>query len=234
MSVITSPFRSTGHRRKPARGVFITLEGVDGAGKSSHVQWLATQLADAGVPVLCTREPGGTPLGEQLRSLLLHTPMHPATETLLMFAARNEHLETVIKPALQAGTWVICDRFTDATYAYQGGGRGQDDARIRVLEDWVQAGLQPDCTLLFDVPLETARARLDNERDRDRFEHEQAAFFERTREIYLQRARQWPERIRIIDGRHSIADTRKLLAGPVQALLAERWAPGMPGQGDHG
>ncbi|MDD5330139.1 MAG: dTMP kinase, partial [Sulfuricella sp.] len=136
---------------------FITLEGVDGAGKSTHLNWLAERLRSQGKPVLVTREPGGTPLGEALRELLLHQAMHLETEALLMFAARREHLDKVILPALAQGTWVISDRFTDASFAYQGGGRGLDEARLQILEQWVQKDLQPDLTLLFDVPLEISR-----------------------------------------------------------------------------
>ena len=144
----------------PPRGRFITLEGVDGAGKSTHVDWLVAQLRDRGLSVVQTREPGGTPLGEKLRDLLLNDPMRLDTETLLMFAGRCEHLHTVIQPALDAGQWVVCDRFTDASYAYQGGGRQLGAARIAALEAWVQGDLQPDRTGLLDVPLAVARERL--------------------------------------------------------------------------
>ncbi|MFH1604962.1 MAG: dTMP kinase, partial [Pseudomonadota bacterium] len=153
------------------RGKFITLEGVDGAGKSTHVQWVAGRIEAAGRKVVVTREPGGTPLGEELRKLLLTQPMHLETEALLMFAARREHLDKVILPALAAGTWVLSDRFTDATFAYQGGGRGLDMGRIEALESWVQQGLQPDLTLVFDLSVEEARRRLQQTgAARDRFE----------------------------------------------------------------
>lgn len=198
---------------------FITLEGVDGAGKSTHVQWLADRIAERGISVITTREPGGTGLGERLRELLLHEDMHLATETLLMFAARNEHLEKLIKPALEAGTWVVCDRFTDATYAYQGGGRRLGTERIRVLEAWVHDNFQPDCTFLFDVPLTVAHERLHGGRDLDRFELEQAGFFERTRSAYLQRAKHDPERFRIVDATGAISDTRAALQAQLDALI---------------
>lgn len=203
------------------RGLFITLEGVDGAGKSTHVQWLAERIAEYGVPVLTTREPGGTPLGEQLRELLLHHDMHIGTEALLVFAARNEHLQTRITPALEAGTWVVCDRFTDASYAYQGGGRQLGEQRIAVLEEWVRPHVQPDFTFLFDVPLEVAWQRVHGGRNPDRFEQEEGAFFERTRKAYLERARQHPERFCIIDATRPIADTRATLLEQLARLTGE-------------
>lgn len=204
----------------PARDArFITLEGVDGAGKSTHVQWLADRIAERGISVVTTREPGGTELGERLRELLLHVDMHLATETLLMFAARNEHLEKLIKPALLAGTWVVCDRFTDATYAYQGGGRQLGVERVQVLESWVHDGLQPDCTFLFDVPLSVAHERLHSGRELDRFEQEQAEFFERTRSTYLQRAENDPDRFCIVDATGAISDTRATLHVQLNALI---------------
>ncbi|MBK7898297.1 MAG: dTMP kinase [Azonexus sp.] len=182
------------------KGKFITFEGIDGAGKSSHVEWLAEQLRHRGKSVRVTREPGGTPLGERLRELLLGQAMHLETETLLMFAARREHLAQVIEPALAAGEWVVCDRFTDATHAYQGGGRGLDRARIQILENWVHGTLQPDLTLLFDLPLEVARERIAlTSRSLDRFEQEKADFHRRVRQAYLDRAAAHPGRIRVID-----------------------------------
>ena len=194
------------------RGKFITLEGVDGAGKSTHLDWIAARLESAGRKVAVTREPGGTPLGEELRKLLLAQPMHLETETLLMFAARREHLEQLILPALAAGTWVLSDRFTDATFAYQGGGRGLDLGRIESLENWVQQGLQPDLTLIFDLSVDEARRRrLAATADPDRFEQEDLAFFERVRSVYLARARRYPGRIRLIDASRSVADIRKTL-----------------------
>jgi len=178
---------------------FITLEGMDGAGKSTHLAWLENHLRQQGLEVLVTREPGGTPLGEKLRELLLKEPMHPETEALMMFAARREHLHQVIWPALAKGTWVISDRFTDASFAYQGGGRGLDEERLRQLELWVQGDFQPDLTLLFDVPVEVSRARLANNATLDRFEQEKNDFFSRVRDAYLRRAQAFPERIRVVD-----------------------------------
>lgn len=209
----------------PQRGGFITLEGVDGAGKSTHVEWLAEQLRERGLDVVLTREPGGTPLGEALRQMVLNQPMHLKTETLLMFAARCEHVETIIKPALEAGKWVVCDRFTDATYAYQGGGRELGARRIEVLEEWVHAGLQPDQTWLFDLPLELARQRLERGGSPDRFEQEAQAFFERTRAAYHQRAEQDPDRFYIVDSSQSIADIRVELMQQIDLLLAQPLQP---------
>ncbi|GLK93909.1 dTMP kinase [Achromobacter insolitus] len=202
------------------RGRFITLEGVDGAGKSTHTVWIADFLRAQGLDVVSTREPGGTPLGEKLRALLLTDAMGLDTETLLMFAARCEHLHQVIEPALERGAWVVCDRYTDATYAYQGGGRGLGAARVATLESWMQAG-QPDRTWLFDVPLEVARARLADAREPDRFEREGAAFFERTREAYHARAAADPSRIRIVDSTQSIAQVRAGLEAGLRELLGQ-------------
>jgi dTMP kinase len=208
--------------KTPSRGLFLTLEGVDGAGKSTHVQWLVDQLAERGVPVVCTREPGGTKLGEKLRALLLHEAMSLECETLLMFAARAEHLQTVIVPALQAGQWVVCDRFTDATFAYQGGGRELGVERIAALEQWVHPGLQPDCTWLFDVPLAVARERLDRTREQDRFEQEADAFFQRTRAVYLARAQQQPARIQRVDATQTIEQIREQLSRQLDQLVTQR------------
>jgi dTMP kinase len=201
-------------------GRFITLEGIDGAGKSTHLAWLERFLRDRGKDVRVTREPGGTPLGETLRGILLdHTrAMHPDTETLLMFAARREHLDKVILPALVAGAWVLSDRFTDATFAYQGGGRGVAWERLKILESWVQEGLQPNLTLLFDVPLEVGRERLAGVREPDRFEREQAEFFGRVREAYLRRARENPGRIQIIDSTYTVAKIQKRLEEIILSL----------------
>lgn len=201
------------------RGLFITLEGVDGAGKSTHVQWLADRISEQGISVITTREPGGTELGETLRELLLYKNMDVATELLLMFAARNEHLQALIKPALNAGTWVICDRFTDASYAYQGGGRQLGEQRIAVLEKWVHDDLQPDRTFLFDVPLSVAYERIHGGRDPDRFEQEQTEFFERTRAAYLMRANDDPDRFCIIDTTRAISDTRTALMTELNCLV---------------
>ena len=204
----------------PPRGKFITLEGVDGAGKSTHVDWLVAQLRGLGLTVVQTREPGGTPLGEKLRELLLHDDMRLDTETLLMFAGRCEHLHTVIEPALAAGVWVVCDRFTDATYAYQGGGRQLGAARVAALEAWVQGELQPDRTWLFDVPLAVARERLGRTRDLDRFEQEGDAFFERTRAAYHARAAAAPARFRVVDSSRTIDAIRVDLQADLQSLVA--------------
>ena len=200
------------------QGLFITLEGVDGAGKSSHLDWLAGWFRARGRVVRQTREPGGTPLGERLREIVLHQAMHPETEALVMFAARREHIEQVIRPALAAGEVVISDRFTDASFAYQCGGRGLPEARLETLENWVHGDLQPDLTLLFDVPTEVAAARLANARDPDRFEREQGEFHARVRAAYLRRAASHPARIRVIDGSRSLEQVRAQLAGILEAF----------------
>jgi dTMP kinase len=201
-----------------AEGRFLTLEGIDGAGKSSHVEWISAFLQARGKSVTVTREPGGTPLGERLRALLLSEAMCLETETLLMFAARSEHLATVIHPARLRGAWVVCDRFSDATHAYQGGGRQFDRRRIALLEDWVHGDCQPDLTLLFDVPCEVARQRITHAGRRpDRFEQEDARFFERVRAAYLDRARQFPQRFRVIDGGQRVSEIRAQL----QNILTE-------------
>jgi dTMP kinase len=193
-------------------GKFITLEGVDGAGKSTHLGWLVDHLRSTGRTVVQTREPGGTPLGEKLRELLLHEPMHLETEALLMFAARREHLERVIRPAIARGDWVVCDRFTDASFAYQGGGRGLSVEKLGQLEAWVQEGLQPDLTLLFDLPVAIAAQRMAGAaRALDRFEQEKTDFHERVRAAYLARAAQMPERVQVIDSRQSVPAIHKQL-----------------------
>lgn len=194
------------------RGKFITLEGIDGAGKSTHLQWLVDTLRGRGLTVVSTREPGGTPLGEKLRALLLSEPMHADTEVLLMFAARREHIAEVIEPALARGDWVVSDRFSDASFAYQGGGRGLDWARLKALESWVQGELRPDLTLYFDLDVTIARQRLaDTGNAPDRFEQEQQAFFERVREAYRRRVAEDPARYCQVDARQSIAEIRVLL-----------------------
>lgn len=183
-------------------GRFITLEGPEGAGKSSNLEFVRGFLEEAGREVVVTREPGGTGLGEAVRGLLLGHHDHPIgtdAELLLMFAARAQHLEEVIRPALAAGRWVLCDRFTDATYAYQGGGRGVDPARIAVLEEWLQGPLRPDLTLLLDLPVEAGLRRAGDRSDPDRFESERADFFERVRAGYLRRAEAEPQRFRRVD-----------------------------------
>ncbi|WP_038369661.1 dTMP kinase [Brackiella oedipodis] len=193
------------------QGLFVTLEGVDGAGKSSHHLFLKNFFEQAGYVVIQTREPGGTPLGESLRQLLLHEPMYPETELLLMFAARQESVQALIKPALAQGKVVISDRFTDSSFAYQGGGRGFAQERIQTLADWVHADLQPDLTLLFDLDIDTARQRLTAAREADRFEQEQAEFFARVRASYLDLAKQHPERFIVIDSRQPIAQIQRRL-----------------------
>lgn len=201
------------------RGKFITLEGIDGAGKSTHLQWLADRLRAQGRDVVVTREPGGTPLGERLREIILHEPMDLDTEALLVFAARQEHICRVIEPSLAAGTWVLSDRFTDATFAYQGGGRGIPFDRLAILEAWVQRGLQPDLTLFFDVPIAVGQERLRQATAApDRFEREQAAFFERVRAAYLERAAAAPGRFRIVDSSRSLADVKNQLEKYIASL----------------
>jgi dTMP kinase len=200
-------------------GKFITFEGIDGAGKSTHISFVASLLHDRGHTVLTTREPGGTAVGEKLRDMLLHEKMHLETEALLMFASRREHMAQVIEPALARGEWVISDRFTDASFAYQGGGRGLDRAKMEALEQWVHPHLQPALTFLFDVPLDVARARLDATRTLDKFEQEQADFFAACRNEYLRRAAQFPERIVVVDSTRSIAETRATLTNILEKLL---------------
>ncbi|MEJ0004460.1 MAG: dTMP kinase [Pararobbsia sp.] len=203
------------------RGKFITFEGIDGAGKTTHLDWFRARLAaqaPTGAHVVATREPGGTPLGEALREILLHQPMHLETEALLMFAGRREHIAAVIEPALARGDWVLCDRFTDATFAYQGGGRGLPLDKLEVLERWVQQGLEPDLTVLFDVPTGTASERRGAVREPDKFERESDPFFARTRAEYLRRARQAPDRFAVIDATQSIADIRVKLEEIVSSL----------------
>ncbi len=201
-------------------GLFLTVEGVDGAGKSSHLDWLADALRAQGKTVVLTREPGGTSVGERLREMLLHEAMDLETETLLMFAARREHLAQVILPALMRGDVVISDRFTDATYAYQGGGRGVSRNKILQLEQWVQGDLQPNLTLLFDLPLAIAAQRLAQGRAQlDKFEQESQVFFENTRAAYLERAADAPNRICIIDSAQSLEATRAQVAHAVLSQL---------------
>jgi len=197
---------------------FITFEGVDGAGKSTGLEWFVAALRQRGIDLLVTREPGGTPLGEQLREILLHQPMHAETEAMLMFAARREHVEQVIRPALQRGTWVISDRFSDASFAYQGGGRGVPLAKLEQLEQWVHGDLQPDLTLLFDIPIEVARQRLNNNASLDKFEREQGEFFERVRQAYLARAAKMPQRYAVIRAEKAIDEVQRQLADIVASL----------------
>ena len=193
------------------QGKFITLEGMDGAGKSTHLAWLPAFLQARGVRVCLTREPGGTPLGEKLRELMLdkHQKLHADTEALLMFAARREHLDKVIVPALNAGAWVLCDRFTDATFAYQAGGSGLAWERVRALEAWVQGAQQPDLTLYFDVPAEVGKARTSAVREPDRFEQEGRLFFDRVRAAYLRRLQENPARMHRVDGTAALEEVKK-------------------------
>lgn len=202
------------------RGKFITLEGMDGAGKTTHLEWLRGKLLARGIALTVTREPGGTPLGEALRKLLLdnHDPRHPDTEALLMFAARREHIAQVIEPALTAGNCVICDRFTDATYAYQAGGSGMAWERVAELERWVQGALQPDLTLYFDLDPAVGRARARQAREPDRFEREKQAFYERVRAAYLRRAAEHPRRIRVIDAARTISEIQVELEGVITSI----------------
>ena len=201
-------------------GLFITVEGVEGAGKSTQLKFMKEVLETAGQRVILTREPGGTALGEQIRALILHHReeiMALDTEILLVFAARAEHLQKVIRPALARGDWVLCDRFTDATYAYQGAGRGVATNRIAVLEQWVQSELRPDFTLLFDVPVQLGLARAGRRGPADRIESETLGFFERVRESYLQLAANEPHRYRLINANRSIDEVRT----EVKSLLSE-------------
>ncbi len=184
-----------------SRALFITFEGIDGAGKTTHIERLAQLLRERGREVMLTREPGGTELAESLREMILHRPMDALTESLLVFAARRDHLQTRIEPALRTGTTVICDRFTDASFAYQGGGRGFDDQVLTTLESWVQEGRQPDLTLWFDLPAEEAAKRRAAVRAPDRFEAQDVAFFERVRQGYARRCAAHPQRFAVVDAR---------------------------------
>jgi dTMP kinase len=200
-------------------GKLITLEGVDGAGKSTHIEFIAARLRSLGKTVLITREPGGTPLAEKLRELVLRDPMDPVAETLLMFAARADHVRRVLGPALETGNWVVCDRFTDATAAYQGAGKGVPLDLIQQLAEATHPGLRPDRTLVFDCPYEVARARLNaTGRPLDRFEQEDRQFFDRVREAYLARCAAEPGRIRLIDASLSLADIQKILEDNISSL----------------
>jgi dTMP kinase len=205
--------------KAPVRGKFITLEGLDGAGKSTHLARLVDSLRGRGHTVVQSREPGGTPLGEKLRVLLLSDPMHLETEALLMFAGRREHIAQVIEPALARGDWVVCDRFTDASFAYQGGGRGLAREKLATLEEWVQDGLQPDLTLLFDVPTEIARRRVEGMgRELDRFEREKEEFFGRVRTEYLARAAASGGRMRVIDAARAVGEIHRELEEIIATL----------------
>lgn len=206
-----------------SRARFITLEGLDGAGKTTHLTFIRNWLAAANVDTVFTREPGGTPLGEKLRELLLDVDTEATldTETLLMFASRQELLSSVIRPALAMGRWVVSDRFTDATFAYQGGGRGVPAKRIAQLEEWVQQGLQPDLTILLDVPLQVSQQRLSQTRLPDRFEREREDFHQRVRDSYLARATAYPQRFFVVDATGDLADIQQQLAGRLAMLKAQ-------------
>jgi dTMP kinase len=191
-------------------GKFITIDGVEGAGKSTQITFIRDYLQNKGINVLLTREPGGTELGEKIRAILLDTDtqsMHPDTELLLMFAARNEHIQRTIKPALERGDWVLSDRFTDASYAYQGGGRGVEMARISQLEKWTLQDFTPDMTLLLDVPIELGMARVESRGKKDRIELEAMDFFQRVRQIYQARSVQFPQRIKLINAAKTAENT---------------------------
>ena len=214
------PAAAPGMIATPPRGRFITFEGIDGAGKSSQIAAVVALLQAAAIDVEQTREPGGTALGERLRELLLHESMHLETEAMLMFAARREHLAARIGPALERGRWVVCDRFSDATFAYQVGGRGLDHGKFDALEAWVHPGLQPDLTLLFDLDPAVAAARVASTgADPDRFEREQRDFFERVREAYLERARRAPQRICVIDA----GRTPEMIRADIEGIVRERF-----------
>jgi dTMP kinase len=205
------------------QGRFITLEGSEGVGKTSNLAFMERHLREAGRDVVVTREPGGTPVGEQIRALLLdpaNRTMVSDCELLLMFAARAQHLQEVILPAVARGAWVLCDRFTDATYAYQGGGRGIDPARIAELESWVQGGLRPDLTLLLDLPVEIGLARAGERGAPDRFEQEQRAFFERVRQAYLDQAAAQPGRYRVVDAGQPLETVQAGIAAILDEALA--------------
>lgn len=203
------------------RGAFITLEGGEGVGKSTNLAFVEQTLRAAGHDVLTTREPGGTTLGEQIRNWILHGDhgkLSAELETLLMFAARSQHLDEVIRPALEQGRWVVCDRFTDATFAYQGGGRGASPTLLRALRNEVQRGLEPDLTLLLDAPLDVGAGRI-TARVPDHFEREQRPFFERVRNAYLELAEQDPRRIRVIDAGQALGDVQRLLAQELDTFM---------------
>ena len=205
------------------RGLFISFEGIDGAGKSTHVAWSADLLRAQGIALTLTREPGGTILGEKLRELLLATEgqIHPETEALLMFSARRQHLEEVIYPALARGDCVLCDRFTDASFAYQGGGRGVEKRKLATLEAWVHPELQPDLTVLFDVSAEVGQARVGRIKSPDRFERENSAFFVRVREAYLERLKESPRRFVRLDSTRAIGDVQAELKQKLLVALSQ-------------
>lgn len=200
-------------------GKFITLEGVDGAGKTSHIEFIKEYLTNLKLNFIMTREPGGTELGERLREILLHDEMRPKTETILMFAARNEHIEKVIRPGLTSGAIVISDRFTDASYAYQSGGKGVEDEEIDVLKDLVQKNLQPDLTFLFDLPVEVSIKRLKKTRKLDKFEKEEKDFHENVRKKYLMIAKNNPKRFSVLNSEKSIDEIQSQIKIKLDELL---------------
>ena len=203
------------------RGAFVTLEGGEGVGKSTNLALVVARIEARGLEVVATREPGGTPLGETIRAWILdaeHGALSAEVEALLMFAARARHLDTVIRPALAAGKWVVCDRFTDATFAYQGGGRGADLGLLEALETGVQRGLEPDLTLVLDAPLEVGRRRI-AARAPDHFEREQAPFFERVRRAYLERAQRDPKRIKVVDAAGTLEQVQGAIIAELDRLL---------------
>ncbi len=207
---------------RQARGKFLTIEGSEGVGKTTNINFIREYLERAGIPYLLTREPGGTPMAEELRTMLLSDREEPVSadcELLLMFAARAQHLQQVIRPALEQGTWVLCDRFTDATYAYQGGGRGLPMDKIAALETLVQGGLQPDLTLLLDVPVCVGMSRALDRSAPDRFEQEQLTFFEKVRDAYLQRAEENPARFRVIDAEKPLSEVQALIGQELDRYL---------------
>lgn len=212
-------------KKKSIRGRFISLEGLEGVGKSTHMEFVGNWLRQQGLTVLVTREPGGTPEADEIRATLLKIrggAFDPMAELLLMFAARAVHVERLIRPALAAGTWVLCDRFTDASYAYQGGGRGIPASRIAALERMVQKGLKPDLTLLLDAGVEVGMARVRNRGSLDRFEQEQDAFFKRVRRVYLARAKREPRRIKVVDAAGDVTAVQADIAALLTKSIA-RW-----------
>ncbi len=201
------------------KGKFITFEGIDGAGKSTHIQFVSRMLKQVGIDHIITREPGGTPLGERLRDILLHQEMHVATEALLMFAARQEHLEQKILPTLRQGIWVISDRFSDASFAYQGTGKQFSWTKLEQLESWVLGDMQPDLTLLFNLPVEVAEKRRSGTHNSDKFEQEKNDFFQRVRAGYLRRAEADPNRFRIIDSLQTITKIQNQITNIIQSMI---------------
>jgi len=204
------------------RGKFITVEGTEGVGKSSNMAFVADYLKQAGIELVVTREPGGTPLAEKIRELLLDAKQDALcddTELLMMFAARAQHLNELIIPALEKGQWVLCDRFTDASYAYQGGGRGINESRIAELEQWVQGDLRPDLTLLLDMPVDEGLLRAGKRSEPDRFEQEKQTFFDKVRACYLERANKYPERFKVIDARPALEQVQAQIKTILDSLI---------------